>query len=184
MKISGEYVIPAARDQVWEALRNPDVLAKTIPGALEVKQTSAQTFDAIVQIKIGPVSAKFSGQVEMSDEHKPESFTLSGQGKGGAAGFAKGAAYIRLAEAGAATKLTYDVDASVGGKLAQIGQRLIDATANKMAVQFFEAFENHMRGGDSAVPATAVPATGQSSNRLWWALLVAALIALAVALAS
>ena len=114
----------------------------------------------MVQVKIGPISARFSGQVEMSDERKPESFTLSGQGKGGAAGFAKGAAHIRLselgAEQGAATKLAYDVDASVGGKLAQIGQRLIDATANKMAAQFFGAFENYMKGEPTSAAAPSL----------------------------
>ena len=176
MKISGEYLIPATREKVWEALRDPDVLAKTIPGALEVKQTSPQEYEAIVQMKIGPISAKFNGQVAMSDERKPESFTLSGQGKGGAAGFAKGAAHIKLAEENQMTKLTYEAEASVGGKLAQIGQRLIDATANKMAAQFFGAFETYMTTGE-------VQEKAGSNRLLWWVAIGAGIIALALALA-
>ena len=137
MQMTGEYRIAAAREAVWAALNDPDVLKECIPGCETLEKTDDTHFAATVKAKVGPVSAKFKGDVTLSDLNPPESYTISGEGKGGAAGFAKGGAKVHLAEDGGATVLTYDVDAQVGGKLAQIGGRLIDGTAKKLADDFF-----------------------------------------------
>ncbi|MCG8649802.1 MAG: carbon monoxide dehydrogenase subunit G, partial [Pirellulales bacterium] len=140
MQMTGEYRIEAARETVWAALNDPEVLKACIPGCEELEKTSDTGFAAKVKAKVGPVSAKFAGAVTLSDINPPESYTISGEGKGGAAGFAKGGAKVRLDEDGSATLLHYEVDATVGGKLAQIGARLIDGTAKKMADDFFGKF--------------------------------------------
>ncbi|MGF1610203.1 MAG: carbon monoxide dehydrogenase subunit G [Kiloniellales bacterium] len=140
MEMTGEYRIPAPRESVWQALNDPEVLKRCIPGCEELEKTSDTSFAAKVKAKVGPVSAKFQGAVTLSDINPPESYTISGEGKGGAAGFAKGGAKVRLAEDGAATRLHYDVQAQDGDKLAQIGSRLIDGTAKKMADDFFGRF--------------------------------------------
>lgn len=156
MQLTGEYRIEAPRRAVWEALNDQDVLERCIPGCEELEKISDTEFTAKVKAKVGPVSAKFSGSVELSDLDPPESYTISGQGKGGAAGFAKGRARVRLAEDGDATVLTYEADAQVGGKLAQVGARLIDAAAKKLADDFFGRFAE-----DIAVPAEAAPAPAE-----------------------
>ena len=138
--MSGEYVIPASRQAVWEALNDPELLKQCIPGCDEVNKTSDTSFEAKVTAKVGPVRAKFSGKVEMSDIDPPNGYTISGEGSGGAAGFAKGGAKVTLSDDPGGTKLNYTVDATVGGKLAQIGSRLIDSTAKKMANDFFGKF--------------------------------------------
>ena len=138
--MSGEYVIPASRQAVWEALIDPELLKKCIPGCDEVNKTSDTSFEAKVTAKVGPVRAKFSGKVEMSDIDPPNGYTISGEGSGGAAGFAKGGAKVTLSDDPGGTKLNFTVDATVGGKLAQIGSRLIDSTAKKMANDFFGKF--------------------------------------------
>jgi len=149
MKMSGEYVIDAPRQAVWEALNDPEVLKACIPGAEEVTKTSDDEFEASVQAKVGPVKAKFKGKIKLSDIDPPNGYTITGEGSGGAAGFAKGGAKVALSDADAGgTTLTYDVDAAVGGKLAQIGQRLIQGTAKKMAEEFFSNF-----AGQFATPA-------------------------------
>jgi hypothetical protein len=140
MEIQGEYRIEAPREKVWKALNDPNVLRQAIPGCEELEQTSDDEFSAKVKAKVGPVNAKFGGKVQLSDINPPESYTISGEGSGGAAGFAKGSAKVRLADDGGATVLTYDANAQVGGKLAQIGSRLIQGTARKMADQFFGKF--------------------------------------------
>ncbi len=140
MDMSGEYRIPAPRDAVWEALNDPDVLRECIPGCDSLEKTSDTSFEANVTAKVGPVKAKFGGSVELSDMNPPESYRISGQGKGGAAGFAKGGAEVFLSEDGNETVLRYEVNATVGGKLAQIGSRLVDSTARKMADKFFTRF--------------------------------------------
>ncbi len=127
MRMSGEYRIEAPREAVWAALNDPEVLKQAIPGCEEIEKISDTELAAKVKIKVGPVSAKFSGAVTLSDLDPPKGYTISGEGKGGPAGFAKGGAKVRLEEDGAATILYYDVEARVGGKLAQIGSRLIDA---------------------------------------------------------
>ena len=140
MDMSGEYVIPAPRKAVWEALNDPEILKQCIPGCESVDKTSDTEFEAKVTAKVGPVRAKFSGKVSLSDINPQNGYTISGEGSGGAAGFAKGGAKVSLSDDPEGTKLSYSVDATVGGKLAQIGSRLIDSTAKKMANDFFGTF--------------------------------------------
>ncbi len=153
MEMSGEYRIPASRETVWQALNDPDVLRACIPGCQELERTSDTGFAATVKAKVGPVSATFKGEVEIGDIDPPAGYRIQGEGKGGVAGFAKGGANVRLAEDGGETILTYDADAKVGGKLAQIGSRLIAGTARKMADQFFGAF------AEQVAPSSADAAT-------------------------
>jgi uncharacterized protein len=140
MKMSGERVIPASQARVWEALNDPDVLRQSVPGCQEMVKHSPTEFSAKVQAKVGPVKANFAGDVTLSDLDPPHSYRISGKGTGGVAGFAEGGADVRLEDVGGQTKLVYDVDAKVGGKLAQIGSRLIDSTARRMADDFFNRF--------------------------------------------
>ncbi|HLY57245.1 MAG TPA: carbon monoxide dehydrogenase subunit G [Stellaceae bacterium] len=140
MDMTGEYRIAAPRAKVWAALNDPEVLRQAIPGCDEIEKLSDTEMTAKVTAKVGPVKAKFGGKVTLSDIDPPNGYTISGEGSGGAAGFAKGGADVRLAEANGETVLSYTVRANVGGKLAQIGSRLIDATARKMADEFFGNF--------------------------------------------
>lgn len=140
MDMSGTQRIEAPRDRVWAALNDPDVLRQCIPGCEEVVKQSDTEFTARVVAKVGPVSAKFSGKVTLSDLDPPNGYTITGEGSGGAAGFGKGGAKVALADDGSGTLLTYSAHAQVGGKLAQIGSRLVDATARKMADDFFARF--------------------------------------------
>lgn len=153
MDMTGEYRIPASRETVWQALNDPDVLKQCIPGCEEIDKKSDTEFSAKVTAKVGPVKAKFGGDVTLSDLDPPNGYTISGQGTGGAAGFAKGGAKVDLAEDGGETVLSYTVNATVGGKLAQIGSRLIDSTAKKMAGQFFAKFAEVV--GDGAKETAA-----------------------------
>jgi carbon monoxide dehydrogenase subunit G len=140
MEMHGEERIAAPRQLVWEALNDPDVLRESIPGCQSLDKSSDTEMSAVVKIKIGPVSAKFAGEVLLDNINAPESYTIAGEGKGGIAGFAKGGADVMLSEEGGETILKYDVKAQVGGKLAQLGSRLIDSTAKKLAGQFFAKF--------------------------------------------
>lgn len=146
MKLTEEIRINAPRETVFAALNDADILRQSIPGCEELEKTSDTSFSAKVRAKIGPVRARFSGDVTLSDIKAPESYTLSGQGKGGAAGFARGEAKVQLDEDGDATVLKYDVSATVGGKLAQIGGRLIDSSARSLAGEFFENFSKVVEG--------------------------------------
>ena len=137
MDMSGEYRIPAPRAAVWAALNDPATLKQVIPGCEELNKLSDTELTAKVAAKVGPVSARFTGKVTLSDIKPPESYTISGEGQGGVAGFAKGGASVSLTEDNGATILKYTAKAQVGGKLAQIGSRLIDSTARKMADEFF-----------------------------------------------
>jgi carbon monoxide dehydrogenase subunit G len=140
MEMNGSHIIPASREVVWEALNNPDILRACIPGCEELEMSSPTEMSATVVTKIGPVKAKFKGDVTLENLNPPNSYTISGEGKGGIAGFAKGGANVTLTEVPEGTKLDYDVDAKVGGKIAQLGSRLIDSTARKLADQFFLNF--------------------------------------------
>src|SRR5271169_2626509 len=140
MQFTGSFTVPAPRQRVWEGLNNPDLLRQCIPGCEELTRLSDTEFEGKVVAKIGPVKASFSGKVTLSDLDPPNGYTISGEGKGGVAGFAKGGAKVKLADSGAGTLLDYTVDASVGGKLAQIGGRLIEGTVNQMAGDFFARF--------------------------------------------
>ena len=144
MEMNGEFTVPATRAAVWEALNDPDTLSRCIPGCESITRTSDTQFDAEMRAKIGPVKAKFTTTIELSDLVPPNSYTLSGQGKGGAAGFAKGSARVQLESAADGTKVIYTADMQVGGKLAQIGSRLVSGAAKKIADQFFQAFSNEL----------------------------------------
>ncbi len=141
MKLSGENRINASPSEVWRALNDPDILRKAIPGCDTLEKLSDTQFKATVTTKIGPVQAKFTGEVDLLDLDPPHGYTISGKGSGGVAGNARGAAKVKLEPDGDGTKLTYDVDAQVTGKLAQLGSRLIDSTAKMLAGQFFNKFE-------------------------------------------
>ncbi len=160
MEMSGEYRIPAKREDVWAALNDPEVLKACIPGCQELEKLSDTEMTAKVVSKIGPVRATFNGHVTLTNINPPAGYTISGEGKGGVAGFAKGGADVALAEEGAETVLTYTAKAQVGGKLAQLGARLIDATAKQMADQFFGAFAEKV-GGAAAPAEAAAPAGGE-----------------------
>jgi uncharacterized protein len=140
MKMSGEEIIAAPRDAVWRALNDTNVLKKCIPGCESITRTSPTSMEARVIIKVGPVKAGFTGVVNLTDMDPPNGYRISGEGKGGIAGFATGGADVKLSDAPGGTKLSYDVDAQVGGKLAMLGSRLIDSTAQSLATQFFERF--------------------------------------------
>lgn len=158
MKMSGEEFIAAPREVVWLALNDTNVLKKCIPGCQEIKRTSPTEMEATVAIKVGPVKASFGGQVTLSDMNPPTSYRISGKGTG-IAGVASGGANVHLADAEGGTKLSYDVDAQVGGKLAMLGARLIDSTASSLAGQFFEKFAAEAaalaKAGVAAAPAAA-----------------------------
>lgn len=151
MEMSGEYKIPAPREEVWTALNDPEVLKQAIPGAESVEKVSDTEFAAVARAKIGPVNAKFKGTVTLSDLDPPNGYTINGEGSGGAAGFAKGSAKVRLDQDGDHTRLLYEVHATVGGKLAQIGQRLVNSSASKMADEFFTNFST-LAGGEKVTP--------------------------------
>ncbi len=152
MELEGERRIPLPRSQVWTALNDPDVLRACIPGCRSLDKTSATSFAARVTSKIGPVSASFSGTVELSDIVAEEAYTISGHGQGGVAGFAKGGARVTLADDGeAGTRLAYKADAEIGGKLASVGSRLLEGAARKTADQFFDAFVAHVGRGAAPV---------------------------------
>lgn len=145
MDMTGEYRIPAPRDKVWAALNDAETLKASIPGCESLEKTGDDAFTAKVVAKVGPVKAKFSGDVKLLNINPPESYTISGEGKGGAAGFAKGGADVKLADDGeGGTILTYTAKADVGGKLAQLGSRLIDGTSKKMANEFFANFKEQV----------------------------------------
>jgi carbon monoxide dehydrogenase subunit G len=159
MELTGTRLIAADRATVWAALNDPEVLKAAIPGCQEMTGSPGEGFEATVKQKVGPVSATFKGAVQLSNVVPGESYTISGEGKGGAAGFAKGGADVRLADAEGGTLLTYDVKASVGGKLAQLGSRIIDGFAKKMADQFFDSFQKEIEGAaPAAAAAAAAPA--------------------------
>ena len=156
MDMDGTYRIPAPRETVWAALNDPEVLKASIPGCDSLDMSSPTEMHAAVTSKIGPVKAKFNGTVTLQNIHAPESYTIVGEGKGGVAGFAKGSADVSLAEDGAETVLTYKAHAQVGGKLAQLGSRLINSTAKKMADDFFRAFsEKVAQSQQDTAPASA-----------------------------
>jgi carbon monoxide dehydrogenase subunit G len=164
MEMTGERRIPASRQQVWEALNDPEALKAAIPGCETVTRTAEDAFEAKVAVKLGPMSAKFSGKVKLENLNPPASYTISGEGSGGPMGFAKGGADVALDAVGPhETLLKYQVKAQVGGKIAQLGARLIDSTAKQMADQFFDRFAANLTPPPVEAPATpmgeAMPAT-------------------------
>lgn len=169
MEMTGEFRIPAPRERVWQALNDPETLKRAIPGCQTIEKVTDTEFTAKVVAKVGPVRATFGGKVNLTDLDPPKAYTISGEGSGGVAGFAKGSAKVNLEEeSDDATRLRYEVQAHVGGKLAQIGSRLIDATSRKMADDFFGNFvaaispsaeESGVAAGETAAaPAASAPA--------------------------
>jgi hypothetical protein len=140
MTMSGEVALAADRSRVWAMLNDPEILKLCIPGCQSLEKTSDTAFAAVAKVKIGPVGATFKGKVELSDIAPGEGYRITGEGEGGIAGFAKGGAKVSLADGPGGTLLKYDVEANVGGKIAQLGSRLIDGVAKKMADQFFASF--------------------------------------------
>jgi len=149
MEMTGRYRIPAPRAKVWAALNDPVVLRESIPGCQSLDKLSETELAATVKAKVGPVSATFKGNVTLSDLDPPNGYTISGEGKGGVAGFAKGGADVHLEDDDGHTLLTYTAKAQVGGKLAQVGARLVDATAKQMADQFFANFVEKVSTDDA-----------------------------------
>jgi carbon monoxide dehydrogenase subunit G len=204
MELQGERLIPATVPDTWAALNDPNVLKACIAGCESVERTGDDAFAAVVALKVGPVSARFKGNLQMTNIQAPNGYTINFDGQGGVAGFGKGSADVALtAEGEGRTLLKYVARATVGGKMAQIGSRLIDATAAKITEDFFKAFEAHLQAAagpaESAVaPAEGVPApattsiaaappsstpaqapSGGSVAKLWW--LIGAVVVLAVA---
>jgi carbon monoxide dehydrogenase subunit G len=140
MTMSGEVKLAAGREVVWAKLNDPDVLKQCIPGCEELNKNSDTEFQAVATIKVGPVKARFKGRVHLTDLDPPNGYRISGEGDGGVAGFAKGAAAVKLAEEAGGTLLSYNVESQIGGKLAQLGQRLMQGTAKKLADDFFAKF--------------------------------------------
>jgi hypothetical protein len=192
MDMTGEYRIPAPQRAVWDALNDPDVLKASIPGCESVEKVSDTELKAKVTLKIGPVKAKFAGEVTLLDLDPPNGYTISGKGSGGAAGFGSGSASVSMREEGGETVLSYSAKASVGGKIAQLGQRLVDSTAKKLADEFFDNFVAHLAATgisgapvEMPAPATApaieaaAPPEPAGQNKSW--LIVAAVVIIVLA---
>jgi carbon monoxide dehydrogenase subunit G len=158
MDMSGDRLIAAPRARVWDALNDPEILKACIPGCETIEKLSDTELTAVVAVKLGPISARFNGKVLLSDLDPPAGYTISGEGQGGVAGFAKGGAKVGLAEEGEATRLTYAVNAQVGGKMAQLGGRLIDSTAKSYAETFFTRFSELVAPPPPAEPVMEAPA--------------------------
>lgn len=189
MELIGERLIPAPIDTTWAALNDPAVLKECIAGCESLERTGPNGFAAVVAVKVGPVAARFKGHLEMANVNPPTSYTIAFEGQGGVAGFGKGSADVALAPEGQQTRLSYSAKAQVGGKIAQIGSRLVDAAAAKIAEDFFSAFEAKLKAqapAEAAAPAPAPQAAPASSGgmgasaRIWWmaaAVAVAAIVA-------
>lgn len=167
MKLTGEQKIKAPRDIVFAALNDPDILQKSIPGCKELTKHSDTELEAEVGLKVGPVKATFKGNVKLSNLNPPESYTITGEGKGGTAGHARGGADVILREDEDGTILAYDVNAQVGGKLAQLGSRLIDSTAKKLSAQFFTKFGKIVEK-QAEPPATDQETSDEATKQGMW----------------
>jgi len=173
MEMTAEQIVPAPQKVVWDALNDPEMLRACVPGCESIEKTAENEYLVLMVARVGPVSAKFRGKLILSDIKPPNSYSITFEGQGGAAGFAKGGAQVRLSEKNKQTVLAYDVKASVGGKLAQIGSRLVDAAARKVADDFFRNFNEKVgarqRGGgggdaDTTVPLPVPPAHGKTHD--------------------
>jgi carbon monoxide dehydrogenase subunit G len=174
MQMNDSQRVPASRDKVWAGLNDPDVLRKCIPGCQSLEMTSPTEMTAVVVVKLGPVKASFNGKVTLSEIDAPNSYRISGEGSGGVAGFAKGGASVKLEPEGPdATLLVYAVDAQIGGKIAQLGGRLIDSTAKKLAGEFFEQFAVALSPpAAEAPPAEVAPAVEGEPKKGWFKSLI------------
>jgi len=178
MELQGERLIPASIDKTWAALNDPDTLKACIAGCESLERSGDDGFTALVAVKVGPVSARFKGNLKLTNVMAPNSYTINFDGQGGVAGFGKGSADVALTPEGAQTRLKYNARAQVGGKLAQVGSRLIDAAAAKISEDFFKAFEGHLQAQTVGAPVPEpVPAAG-GGKTVWW--VVAAVVVLAL----
>lgn len=196
MEIKGEENISASVQTVWDGLNSTDVLLKAIPGCEEIQRTADNELQAKVMIKLGPVKARFTGKVTLTNIEPLKGYTLNFEGSGGTAGFAKGSANVQLEESGAGTRLSYVANASVGGKLGQIGSRLIEGSAKKLSGEFFMAFADTVAPGHreraahaaAAASATPTPATAASPGvkpfQAFWLAVGAAVILVVAAIAT
>lgn len=166
MEMQGEQNVPLSQDKAWEALNDPEVLAACVPGCESMEQVDDNQFKARVKTSVGPVSAQFKGKVKLSDVTPPESYKLSFKGDGNA-GFVQGTADVRLTPTDAGTRISYDATAKVGGKLAQVGSRLIDGAAQKMADEFFANLTTHMGGTPTPAADDAPPTDDAEPSGLW-----------------
>ena len=167
MRFEGDALIPAPQEAVWAGLNDPDVLRRAIPGCQSMERTGEREFTATVVARVGPVSATFRGKVELADLDPPNGYTLKGRGQGGPAGFAKGEAHVRLTSENGGTRLTYEAEADIGGKIASVGGRLIQGVAKKTADDFFAAFGRVLTGAaDAPVDAVegAAPTAGVTTG--------------------
>ena len=186
MELQGERLIPASVDKTWAALNDPEVLKACIAGCETLERTAEDKMTAVVALKVGPVSARFKGNIAMTNVDAPNGYTINFDGQGGVAGFGKGSADVALTAQGPEqTLLKYTARATVGGKMAQIGSRLIDATAGKITEDFFKAFEAHLQAsaapaaGAEALPVpVAAPESDGSIAKLWW--LIGGVVVLAI----
>ena len=176
MDMTSEQRVQAPQSEVWKALNDPQVLAACIPGCETVEKVSDTEFNLLMTAKVGPVKAKFNGRVSLADLDPPKSYTLSFEGQGGAAGFGKGEARVNLIPDGTGTRIAYTVKAVVGGKLAQVGSRLIDGVAHKMAQDFFANLSGRLGGAGEIKTAAAA---GKDVNLRLWIGVVAVLLAIA-----
>jgi carbon monoxide dehydrogenase subunit G len=156
MEMTGEQLVPAPQQAVWDALNDPEMLKACVPGCESIEPAGDHAYQVLMVARVGPVSAKFKGKLTLSDIHPPQSYSLAFEGQGGAAGFAKGGAQVHLSPDGKNTKLGYEVKASVGGKLAQIGSRLVDAAAKKIADDFFRNFNQKVAARHGAEDTTVI----------------------------
>ncbi|PPE68600.1 carbon monoxide dehydrogenase subunit G [Caldimonas thermodepolymerans] len=191
MEMQGSRTLPVTQQQAWDALNDPEVLRACIPGCEKVERNGEDRYDVVMAVKVGPVGAKFNGKIALSDLQPPERYTLAFEGQGGAAGFGKGTAHVSLAPAGEDCELSYQVQAHVGGRIAQVGQRLIDGVARSMAEDFFKRFDEEMRrrhpreaapeagAAPASAPAPAAqPAAAGGGDRTWlWIAIAVAVVA-------
>ena len=167
MDMTGEQLIPARREVVWAALNDTDVLRECLPGCEAIERKSDTELTATIALRVGPVKATFNGHVTLSDLDPPRGYRITGEGSGGVAGFARGGATVRLEDQGTATLLRYEAKAEVGGKIAQLGARLVDSTAKRLAGEFFERFGAVATARDATVPAAPEP-VGSPASPGWW----------------
>lgn len=182
MEMQGSRTLAATQQQAWEGLNDPQVLKACIPGCERIERVGDDRFNVGMAVKVGPVAAKFAGKITLSDVQAPRRYTLAFDGQGGAAGFGKGTAKVELAPAGSGCELAYAVRAQVGGKIAQVGQRLIDGVARSMAEDFFKRFDaemqrRHAPAEPTAAAPTAAPARTTMGPWLW--IMIAAAVAAA-----
>lgn len=189
MELQGDRLIPAALEPTWNALNDTDILKACIPGCESLVHNADGTFDAVIALRVGPVNARFKGRLTLSDVRAPHAYTLHFDGQGGVAGFGKGSADVTLEPEGAQTRLAYRARAQVGGKMAQIGSRLIDAAAGKITADFFSAFEAKLQAeapppADAAATIGSPPPLARAGARIdarWWLVGAAAVLAVVYA---